>query len=329
MSEKTEDTSITISVTCEPRGEMFAAISAQFPGLEFLAATEQDAFDSFWMWVHSRPGTSRAELKLRQHPLWSSLREWCQATPITPWMPLDDFLAAVEKRSDDEFQKRMLRSIYTQSEFLKMALVGDEHDHLADAMIYRAAHHHHGGLLATAACWAFRLGMDHFRIFAESMRRDGFIDALEAWSKRPMNSDNYRPVDAEVAREEIPWLVKLSDSRADEAASSFFFDAFKTRIGNTVDFRKALKKADWNIERDANNLKKRRANGSKEAQSAEFRGLIEFFWIPLGLWAKSAEGILQTLQPGRRKDNHKAHLRIQKDIYALGFDASRLAIFKY
>ena len=310
MSKEKEGRAITITVACEQRGEMFFAISEQLPGGEFIGATQQEALDLFWNSVHSLLGTSRAEQGLRQHPLWPALQEWCSATPIMPWMPWDGFEAAVDALLCDEFRKRSLRSIYKESEFLRAALVGGGHDHLAHEMIYHAAHHRLGDLLCNAAWVAFYLGDDHFRTFAESLRQNGFIEALEEWAKRPMFCCNYRPVDAEVAKDEIPWLCKLSDSGVDEAASSFFFDAFKTQFGNTSDFRRTLRKADWNIERDAANLKKRRANGVEEAQPAEFRGLIECFWIPLGLWTKSAEEILQTLQPGRKHDNSKAHLKM-------------------
>jgi hypothetical protein len=264
--------------------------------------------------------------ELKNHPLWPNIFEWLLESPhpVVTWSHHSVFFSAVDALPSDEFEKEQFRREFNESELLRRAMVGGTYHQGDHAVLYCISSHRLGNALCYAAglAWILRehraAGVDDF---AESLRKEGFITALESWLRRK-NIAAILPSDLD-ALGEIPWVHKLSESGKNEAAN-YFLSALPSQIGDSGAFIKAIVNADGNARRDAAKLIKNRKDGVKPQQPAEFSSLIEHLWIPWALWTKTDEGIVATLQPNRKRDLIEAQKLVGNNVSALGFSASRL-----
>ena len=304
-------------------------------------------------------------MKLQEHPLWPSITNWARNDcPYSDLDAALDAAVAVDSPLPNGWPdffappraRKYLADQIMDARNLVGVLMGRYYPDL-HALVYRMSWHQLGGAL----CRASKLSTSQPRFHADfvlSTRLPGFLTALEAW-------DNHIScIAGEVGGEEgLAWVFRNRHAMEKEDAD-YWQKRHEDEITDTS-VRMAVLVKEYNKAMAAHRMREKRAKakiqptfknlelgklvvqskkemaalvrndkpiedekkrGRKKGQvHAEFKYALESWWVSAALWCKNDYEIAEILAPGV-KPTLAVTNRINKDIYALGFAASRLKL---
>jgi hypothetical protein len=254
---------------------------------------------------------------ITDHPLWPTILQWCsvgmEKPNMPPFLPVLDFHAFIDGSSIHDEAKKNFKQPYNDSAFLGKALCGPEYDMDIHRVLYLATGHPLGYALAFAATIAKQSGF--LAPFSDSLRREGLIKALEAWSHLCELDGDF------LWDKELKWVNRTLVGK-DETAADFWLGKCQEFSRSKPDYLEKLGKELANAAAAKRGKAKDRAKGVQPVVS-QFKAKIQLLWVPAGLWLLPDASIAATVCPDLKAVllEHMEHVRA--DISTLKLSASR------
>jgi hypothetical protein len=246
------------------------------------------------------------------HPLLPTIMKWANNAPppLVTFAPNHEFQREIDlavlrdHRLGHEHAKEQEWKTYRYAMALGLAIEGGAPCGLErHALIYHAAS---GSPLAFALCDAagdaLQLGPRFFSSFSTATRLPGFMSALEVWTKnfdydQAFNApDDFKFIHREIIEKDAP-------------GADFWSKACQDGFGNCRQFFDAVAVE----KRQSDDAKKKKKDRNSPRVPAKYRAMIEWGWLPLSLWARTAKDIAYLLDPDLT-DQPKETKNVERDI---------------
>lgn len=254
---------------------------------------------------------------ITDHPLWPTILQWYLAAMdkpgMPPFFPVVEFHAFIDDLRIHDEAKKNFKKPYYDSAFLGKALCGSGYDVEIHRVLYLATGHPLGYALAYAATIAEQSGF--LAPFSASLRRDGLVKALDAWSLSNKLDGDF------VWDKELKWVNRTLVGK-DETAAKFWSGKCLELSESTSAYHEKLGKELANAAAAKRGKAKDRAKGVQPVVS-RFKDKIQLLWVPAALWLLPDDEIASTVCPELKAvlEKHKEHVRA--DISTLKLSGSR------
>ncbi|MCW1912645.1 hypothetical protein OJ996_03600 [Luteolibacter sp. GHJ8] len=253
----------------------------------------------------------------RSHPLSRTLSEWAEgATPVVPFAPsVEEFRKLIDLPNDywllaAPTAKRRIAQTYFRSKYLGLALCGRACPVETHELIYlAAAGNSRGFALVDAAFYAWELGPVAFAKFGLATQLEGFLSALEDWTRVYQYAEPYAGLESSIKAIE-------PDAPIDPEEKKYWLHAALEHSASADAFADSV--ADIQRRKVAAETRKKKRGTNRKAP--EFLNFVAFGWLPRSFWTMTADEILWKLGGGN--DAVRSSERIKRDISRLGFGNS-------
>jgi hypothetical protein len=254
---------------------------------------------------------------ITDHPLWPTILQWCSVGMENPHMPPflseTEFHALINGLSIHDESKKNFKKPYNDSALLGGVLCGMDYDADIHRVLYQATGHPLGYALAFAATIAEQSGF--LAPFRDSLRREGLIKALEAWSHLCELDGDFR------WDKELKWVNRTLVG-VNEVAADFWLAKCQEMSGSKPDYLEKLGKELANAASAKRGEKKTRARGVPP-KASQFKAKIQLLWVPAALWLLPDASIAATVCPDLKAVLLKHMEHVRADISTLKLSGSR------
>ena len=248
----------------------------------------------------------------QEHPLWSTVQEWCQSVPPPPipYQAAREFGIKLRALGLQQHALEQVARDYCDASLIARILDGELTETKHKLAYHLVVGTNRGAALGVCSRMAVAIGGPVLESFTASTSFDGFPIALEAFARQFWSDKlDWRP--------ELRWLMESLPTE-DDACIQFWHREFEAQAESTAAFIAESATAISRIDA-AGRMRSKRGTSPRKSAYLE---TIRLYWITASLWARSDAGIVAFLD-SQCTDGGRATDRVRRDISALGFSTSR------